>query len=460
MIRSASVLVALVLLLAACTVGPDYQRPAQVLPDNHRGAPIEEALPSLASLPWWKMFADPVLTDLITTSLANNLDLQLAAARVQEANAVAAAARAPLWPQLSAGLTSSPTARSTGDNATTTFLGGLLFSWEIDFWGRYARASEAAQADLLASEAARDGVQASLVATVARSYFGLRSLTETAKITESTIEAQRESLNLVSRLADAGVSSAAEVRQAENQLATTESRLPDIQISIAQLENSLSVLLGRSPGPIGGNQLKQELLWPEVPVGLPSELLERRPDLRQAEQQLIAANARVGEAKALFLPSISLTGTFGGVSTELFDLVKGDAATVVSPGVDLLQPLYAGGKLTANYQANLARLGQAGLAYRQAGLKALQEVADALIEYNLQAEGIAAQHRREVAAREGLRLAELRYRSGVVSYLEILDAQRQLYSAETERIQAELTRRNAAIALYLALGGGWGGNSP
>ena len=458
--RTARVFIALVLLLSSCTLGPDYQRPDQALPGSYRGAPAGASLPSIAGLPWWEMFDDPVLNDLIAIGLENNLDLQLAAARLAEANAVAAAARAPLRPELSAGLTSSPTARLPGDQATTTFLGGLLFSWQIDFWGRYARASEAAQAELLASEAGRDGVRASLVASLAQGYFSLQSLRATAEITENTIEAQRQSLNLVVRLAEAGVSSAAEVRQAENQLATTESRLPEIRVSIGQMENSLSLLLGRHPGPLGVSRTKQAPLWPVIPVGLPADLLERRPDLRQAEQGLIAANARVGEAKALFFPSISLTGTLGGVSTELSDLLKGDAATVVSPGIDLLQPLYAGGRLEANYQANLARLEQAGLAYRKTGLKALQEVADALIEYDLQAVTIAANYRREVAAREGLRLAGLRYRSGVVSYLEILDAQRQLYSAETERIQSELSRRTAAVALYLALGGGWEDGQP
>ena len=458
--RTARVFIALVLLLTSCTLGPDYQRPDQALPGSYRGAPAGVSLPSIAGLPWWKMFDDPVLNDLITIGLENNLDLQLAAARLAEANAVAAAARAPLRPELSAGLTSSPTARLPGDQATTTFLGGLLFSWQIDFWGRYARASEAAQAELLASEAGRDGVRASLVASLAQGYFSLQALRATAEITENTIEAQRQSLNLVVRLAEAGVSSAAEVRQAENQLATTESRLPEIRVSIGQMENSLSLLLGRHPGPLGVSRTKQAPLWPVIPVGLPADLLERRPDLRQAEQGLIAANARVGEANALFFPSISLTGTLGGVSTELSDLLKGDAATVVSPGIDLLQPLYAGGRLEANYQANLARLEQAGLAYRKTGLKALQEVADALIEYDLQAVTIAANYRREVAAREGLRLAGLRYRSGVVSYLEILDAQRQLYSAETERIQSELSRRTAAVALYLALGGGWEDGQP
>ncbi|MGW8159276.1 MAG: TolC family protein [Desulfoprunum sp.] len=190
-------------------------------------------------------------------------------------------------------------------------------------------------------------------------------------------------------------------------------------------------------------------------AGLPSALLERYPDLRQAEQQLIAANARVGEAKALFFPAITLTGTFGAVSTELGDLVNGEGATVASPGVDLLQPLYAGGSLTANYRAALARLQQAGLSYRQTGLNALREVADALSRYGRSADEIAAQRRRETAAREGLRLAEMRYRAGVVSYLEVLDAQRQLYAAETDRAQSELGRRTAAVQLYLALGGGW-----
>ena len=445
----------IVLTLAGCTVGPDYTRPDLSLPDDYRDALAQPDLQSIAGLPWWQVFGDPTLKGLIETALANNLDVKQAAARVQEAKALLSGARSPALPSLSAGLNSSPTARQPGDDFTTSFLGGLFLSWELDFWGQYARATEAARAQLLATEAARDGVYASLVATVAQGYFQLQSLAETTAITRRTIDAQRESLRLVSRLSDAGVSSAAEVRQAENQLATTESRLPGLLTQTAKAENSLSVLLGRPPGPVSLGAPAEPVIVPDVPAGLPSELVERRPDMRQAEQQLILANARVGEAKALFFPSISLTGTFGAVSTELGDLVNGDAPSVVSPGLDLVQPLYAGGSLTANYDAAIARLEQAGLAYSLAGLNALREVADALSQYRHSADEIAAQRRREFASREGLRLAEKRYRAGVVSYLEVLDAQRQLYSAETDRAQSELTRRTATVQLYLALGGGW-----
>ncbi|KJR97113.1 MAG: hypothetical protein VR65_24395 [Desulfobulbaceae bacterium BRH_c16a] len=453
--RSRFVFLFIALSLAGCTVGPDYQRPDLSLPDSYRNAVASPALQAIAGLPWWQVFADPTLKDLIATALVGNLDVKLAAARVQEAKALFAGARSPALPLVSAGLYSSPAARQPGDDFTTSFLGGLFLSWEIDFWGRYARATEAARAQLLATQAAQDGVYASLVATVAQGYFQLQSLSETLRITRRTIDAQRESHRLVSRLADAGVSSAAEVRQAENQLATTESRLPGLLVQIARAENSLSVLLGRLPGPVVQGVPTEPVIVPEVPAGLPSELLDRRPDMRQAEQQLILANARVGEAKALFFPSISLTGTFGALSTELGDLVNGDAPSVVSPGLDLLQPLFAGGSLIANYDAALARLKQAGLAYRQTGLNALREVADALSQYSHSAEEIAAQRRREFSAREGLRLTEKRYRAGVVSYLEVLDAQRQLYSAETDLAQSKLTRRTAAVQLYLALGGGW-----
>lgn len=455
MMRTLFVSFILGLFLASCTVGPDYQRPALSLPDSYRGTVVPAHLQSIASLPWWQIFGDPTLKGLIETALTNNLDVKLAAARIQEAKALVRGTKSPALPSVSAGVSSSPAARQPGDDFTTSFLGGLFMSWEIDFWGRYARATEAARAQLLATQAVQDGVYASLVATVAQEYFQLQSLSETAGITRRTIDGQRESLRLVSRLADAGVSSAAEVRQAENQLATTESRLPGIQVTITQIENALSVLLGRPPGPVRLGATAEPILLPEIPTGLPSDLLERRPDLRQAEQQLILANARVGEAKAMFFPSISLTGTFGAVSTKLGDLVNGDAPSVVSPGIKVLQPLYAGGSLTANYDAAMARLEQAGLAYRQAGLVALGDVSNALSQYSHSADEIAAQRRREFAAREGLRLAEMRYRAGVVSYLEILDAQRQLYAAETDRTQSELTRKTAAVQLYLALGGGW-----
>ena len=214
----------IVLTLAGCTVGPDYTRPDLSLPDNYRDAVAQPDLQSIAGLPWWQVFGDPTLKGLIETALANNLDVKQAAARVQEAKALLSGARSPALPSLSAGLNSSPAARQPGDDFTTSFLGGLFLSWELDFWGQYARATEAARAQLLATEAARDGVYASLVATVAQGYFQLQSLAETTAITRRTIDAQRESLRLVSRLSDAGVSSAAEVRQAENQLATTESQ--------------------------------------------------------------------------------------------------------------------------------------------------------------------------------------------------------------------------------------------
>jgi multidrug efflux system outer membrane protein len=253
----------------------------------------------------------------------------------------------------------------------------------------------------------------------------------------------------------AGIVSAAEVRQAEGQLAATEALLPEIARQTFAAENALATLRARPPEPVPAVDAAQELP-PELPTGLPAELVERRPDLRQAEQQLVAANARVGEAKALMLPSLSITGTLGRVTTELGQLLNSTPSTVASLGPNVVQPLYAGGSLAANRDAALARLDQALIAYRAAVLNALREVADAVEAYRRSAEQLASQQQRATAQREALRLADKRFAAGVVSFLEVLDAQRQLLAAETEVVNARLTRQLALVQVYRALGGGWG----
>lgn len=449
-------LVTALLLLAGCAVGPDYQRPASELPENYRSTPPAAAgQATLAELHWREVFTDPPLQNLIEEALAAGPDALLAAARLREAEALAGIARAPLLPQASLSLNTSATARQSGDRYTSTYLGGAGISWEIDLWGRYRRANEAAQAELLASAEARHGIQASLIGSVANYYYQLAALRETYAVTVSSADNQREALRLIQRLSAAGISSAAEERQQESALGATEARVPTLRRQIAETENALSLLLGRHPGAIPFETAPTLVLPNFVPPGLPSTLLERRPDIRQAEARLVAANARVGEAKALFFPNLSLTAIFGGVSSSLNDLVNGRAPAVASVGPNLLQPLFAGGQLYFNREATLARLEQSLISYRKTILGALSEVANALTAYETSAELLDIQGQRVAASREAMRLANLRFRAGTTSFLEVLDAQRQLLAAETDQAQSLLERRSALIRIYLALGGGW-----
>lgn len=445
------------LCMAGCALGPDYQRPELDVPAAHRhsSAPSDQAAPSLSEQNWRTVFTDPALQSLITEALQAGPDALLAAARLDEAAALAGVSRAALLPQASLSLNTSPTPRQPGDNLTASFLGGAGISWEIDLWGRYRRASEAARAELLANAAARHAIHASLVANVARLYFQLATLHDTLLITERGARNQGEVLRLIRQLAAAGISSAAEERQQEAALATTEANLPQLKRQIAETENALALLLGRPPGALNLATPPQLALPGFIPPGLPSRLLNQRPDIRQAEARLIAANARVGEAKALFFPSLSLTAMFGGVSTSLADVLHGRAATVASLGPNVLQPLFAGGRLVFNQKAAEARLEQALIAYRKSVLTALGEVANGLVAYETSNALMDVQARRVNASREALRLAELRYRAGTTNFLEVLDAQRQLLAAETQEAQALLEKRLALINVYLALGGGW-----
>ena len=445
-------LAAALTLLAGCTVGTDYRRPTLDLPAAHRDAGVPGD--SLATRDWREVFIDPALRALIEQSLSANLDLALAEARVREAQSLVVVARAGALPNVSVALQTSPIARLPGETISSSFLAAGLLNWEIDLWGRIRRGTEAAQADLGGREAARDGARVSLIAQAASGYFGLAALRETQATTLRSVELQRASLHLMRRRNAAGIVSAAEVRQAEGQLASTEALLPEVARQIYAAENALALLLARPPAAFAPTPATLDLP-PALPTGLPAELLERRPDLRQAEQQLVAANARVGEAKALLLPSLSITGTLGRVTTELGQLLNSTPSTVASLGPNVVQPLYTGGALGANRDAAIARLDQALIAYRAAVLNALREVADAVDAYRRSAEQLESQQQRVTAQREALRLADKRFGAGVVSFIEVLDAQRQLLAAETEVLNARLTRQLALVQVYRALGGGW-----
>ena len=442
------------LFLSGCVSGPDYQRPELPLPETHRGAPASPE--SVADIGWWKLFDDPPLVALIEEALRDNLDLAIAAAQILEARAQLAAARSPIFPQLSGQAEVARGNQNVAGRTESSFLAALALSWEIDFWGRYARETEAARAALLASEEGRSSVIASLVAAVAQQYLQLKGLRQRLQVVQRTAEAQRDSLRLVSLLARQGVQSDAEVAQAESELLATESQVPGLERQIVQAEDALAVLLGKPPRAFdAGADLPAVALPPQVPAGVPSELLERRPDIRQAEQQLVAANASIGVARALFFPSIALTGVLGRASDRLRGVVssRGESVASLSGAVNL--PLFTGGSLTANYAAAQARAEQAALSYRRTVLVALQEVSDALVAYEKDRAEADINRRRVGVSRDYLRLANLRFRSGVVSYLEVLDAQRQLLAAELNLNASELNLRLSAVQLYRALGGGW-----
>jgi multidrug efflux system outer membrane protein len=438
--------------LTGCAVGPDYARPELQSPVDFRGTTASG--PSLGASDWRTVFTDTAQQALIDDALKNNLDLRVAESRIREGQAGVVIARSAGLPSVGLGLTTSPTARLPGDTLTSSFLAAGLLNWEIDLWGRVRRGTEAARGDLAAREAARDGAQVSLIAEVASRHFELAALREVLLSTERSAKLQDDSLRLMRRRNASGIVSAAEVRQAEGQLAATEARLPEIRRQITATENALSLLLARAPATIETRSVSQTLP-PALPTGMPSELIERRPDMREAEQRLVAANARVGEAKALMLPPLSLTGAFGSVSTALGDLFGDRAADIASLGPNVTQTLYAGGSLRANQQAAEARLEQALLAYRKTGLNALREVSDALAAYERSGEQFDRQAERVVAQREALRLADKRFSAGVVSFFEVLDAQRQLLAAETDMVNARLQRQIAYVQVYRALGGGW-----
>ncbi|WP_019143211.1 efflux transporter outer membrane subunit [Noviherbaspirillum massiliense] len=446
----------LLMLLSACAVGPDYRRPDVALPDAYYRSVPGATGRSIADAGWWQVFGDPQLTTLINEALHDNLDLAIAASQIVQAEAQVAAARSPLFPRVLGQVQGSRSNQNVTFTTASSFLAALALSWEIDFWGRYLRATEAARASLLASEDARRSVIASLVSSVAQQYLQLQGLRQRLEIVQRTAIAQRDTLRLVTLLSQQGVQSAAEVRQAESQVLTTENQIPGIELQIAQAEDALALLLGKAPRSFDTSAgLTAAAVLPQVPAGVPSELLDRRPDIRQAEQQLVAANANIGVAKAQFFPSISLTGSLGRASDTLRGVVSSGGQNVRSVAASVNQPLFEGGALVANYDIARAQAEQAAVAYRRTILIALQEVSDALVAFDRDRVAAEGNRNRVEVSAEALRLAQLRFRSGVISFLEVLDTQRQLLAAELDLNASELNQRLSAVQLYKALGGGW-----
>jgi multidrug efflux system outer membrane protein len=453
---ASSALTLLALTTSGCMLGPDYFRPAIDVPTAWRIS--EQQANVLANTPWWEQFNDPVLNDLVATALRENKDLLIASARIEEFYGRYGITRSSLYPQIGVGADAARqknTVSGTSVKETySTYDAFLGASWEIDLWGKIRRQSEAARAQIVASEEGKQGVILSLVSSVAGAYTNLRDLDRQLEIAISTAKARGDSYQLFEDRYAGGVISILELSQNKSQYEEALATIPVLEKSIVQQENALSALLGRNPGPIARGQTIDGLLPPPAPEGLPSSLLERRPDLRQAEQNLIAANAQIGAAKAAYYPSISLTGLFGVASTSLSDLFSGPSK-IWQYGASLGLPIFTGGLLAGQVQVAEAQQQQALFAYQKAIQNAFREVNDALVDQDRSRAQLGAQRLQVAALQQYADTARLRYDNGYTSYIEVLDAERSLFNAQLSYTQTQQTLLQASINLYKAMGGGW-----
>jgi multidrug efflux system outer membrane protein len=451
------------LLVSGCNVGPDYKRPDVEAPEVFRdGEQPSEDQASLADLPWWEVFQDPTLHELVRTALENNYDARIAVARIEQARAIAGQAHAQYWPQVNYGgavgggkneFAGGPS--PNGGQTQASALVGVNATWEIDLWGRISRLNEAAQAQVLASEENRRGVMLSLVSEVATAYFELLELDMQLEIAKRTTDSFTESFRLFSRRYSGGLGSKLDVARAEADLATVSSQIPELEREISIKENQIDALLGRNPTPVERSaKLVDQSLPPAVPSGVPSQLLERRPDVKVAEALVRSANANVGVAKADYFPKISLTGFLGSVSPDVNDFFKGSSAAW-GLGASALGPIFHGGALDAQLELAKAQWEEAWLQYRKVVLVAFQEVSNALVT-RTRLVAIREQQERAVRANsDAVTLALQRYNAGKASYFEVLQAQDLLFPAENALAFTILNERLTVVALYQALGGGW-----
>jgi multidrug efflux system outer membrane protein len=445
--------------IGGCTAGQNYARPVTTAPDQFRGRTADAAANtrSIAEEPWTTVFDDDVLRQLVATALAQNDDVRIAASRIEQVEARYRIARADRFPTVT-GQAAAQGQHGTVVNGETLPTAGLVqlgagLSWELDFWGKYRRATEAARAEIAASEWGRRAIITGLVSEVTSRYYALRSLDLELEISERTLASRLESLRLTDIRERGGVTPLVDVRQAEQLVHTARGQIADARRQIEQSENALSVLLGQNPGPIArGRPLIEQPLTPTVPAGLPSSLLERRPDILQAEQGLVAANARVGAAKAAYFPQISLTAAGGVASTALSNLFTAGTWAV---GASLAQPIFNAGRIKSQVALAEAERQERELVYQQTIRQAFREVSDALVGYRRFRELRESQQQVVVAAQDARRLADLRYQGGATSYLEVLDSDTRLFVAELGLVQAQLAEHNAFVEIYRALGGGW-----
>lgn len=456
-------------LVSGCAIGPDYKRPPVTPPEAFRAQMTPGETASLADSPWWEAFGDPVLKSLIQEALTGNYNVRIAAARVQQARAQAAVAKSPFFPQLGYQASAAQTkglqnflglGSSSTDTQSTLYLGLISMSWEIDLWGKIRRSSESANAAFLASEEARRAVLLSLVSEVAQTYFELLELDARLAIARQSTEAYQGTFKLFQDRLEFGVASQLQTSRAEGNLAQAAATIPEIEAQIAAKENQISILLARNPGPIPrGQPLFDQAVVPTVPAGLPSALLERRPDLRRVEQELVSANAQIGVAKALFFPQLSLTGFLGKASPELSALTAG-TSTIWQAGGALTGPIFQGGKIYQNYKASVAMAEEAKWRYEQSVIQAFQEVSTSLAALEKLAGAEVEQVRSVKALEKSVQISNDRYLYGLSSYFEILEAQQRLYPAQYTQAQIRLGRLLAYVQLYKALGGGWNLKDP
>lgn len=455
------VALASMVVITACTLGPKYERPDIEVPATFRFEP--QVVEKTANTAWWQQFDDPVLDELIAQALANNYNVRIAAANVEQALGIVTQTRSALYPQVGYGAsgekirypdTGLTAAIPNIPNPQETYQALLSASWELDLWGRIRSLSEAAQAGMFASEEARRGVILTLVSTVATNYINLRGLDEQLAVSKSTLDTYGESVRLYKLQFQYGQTSQMTVAQSQSQYETAAAQIPQIESQIAQLENAMSVLLGRNPGPIPRGKSISALVQPAVPAGLPSTLLERRPDLLQAEQALIAANAQIGAAKALYFPTISLTGAFGSASSDMSNLFQGSARTWSYAG-QIVGPIFTFGAVSGQVAQSEAAQRAALASYELAIQNAFADVDSALIANQKIAEQLAAQNRLVSALSDYERLAKLQYDGGYVPYSTVLQAQQTLFPAELELAALRASVLSSSVNIYKVMGGGW-----
>jgi len=455
-------------LLSGCTVGPNYKRPAIATPANFRAPdPLPAQAASLADVKWFEVFKDDKLQELIRTALAQNYDLRDAVARVEEARANLGITRSNQYPNFGAsgavdinrlsrnGATPIPPELLASQNRNFGEASLNLLSFEVDIWGRLRRATEAARAQLLSAEENRKAVVTTLVSDVATAYLTLRELDYSLDISQRTLENRQDSLDLTKSRQTGGVATLLDLRQSEQLVYTAAETIPSLESQIGQTENQIRLLLGENPGEVvRGHGLTEQGLPPEVPAGLPSELLERRPDIRAAEQDLIAANAEIGVARAAYFPTLSLSGALGGQSTQLANLFSGpSSAWSLAP--QLTQPIFTAGRLKSNVKLAEAQREHALIQYEKTIQTAFSEVSNALIAHQRVRESRIQQEALVFALQDRLRLAYIRYRGGVDTQLNALDADRDTFQAELDLAQIRLQELLTVVQLYKALGGGW-----
>jgi multidrug efflux system outer membrane protein len=459
----ALITVTLAFCVSGCTVGPNYKRPDVDVPTTYRAAPANDAAansaPALGEAKWFEVFQDEQLQNLIRVALQQNFDLRIAATRVLQAQAQLGITRADQFPNLSAGA-----GIGTSRQAATVLFHGfeettgqvsLSASWELDFWGKYRRATEAARANLLASEWGRRAVVNTVISNVATTYFELRALDLQLEISKQTLASRQDSLKLEQALEQNGSTSLVDVRQSEQLVYTASETIPNVERQIEQDENLINILLGRNPGPVErGRKLTDQPHPPSIPPGLPSALLERRPDIQQAEAQLIAANAQIGVAKAAFYPDIALTGNAGYQTLALSKLFSGPSS-FWTVGPTLTVPIFTAGKLRSNVHLTEAQQQQALLTYQQTIQQAFRDVSDSLIAYQKNREFREQQELLTASAEDSARLAQIRYEAGVASYLEVLTNDTNFFAAQLNLASAQQNELTALVQVYNALGGGW-----